>query len=150
MTPVAEPTKIDFRHRRVRELGDVTDLVEMLFPANVNQQHAAARILVELRRSGGIIPTLKPVGDRYGISRRTIERARAKLARLGLIEHVSRFNRRHHGQEGWRLSTRFSGGLRALAGWVDTWAADRSPRRAEKEQALVRLLDHRRQPPANE
>ena len=42
---MTESTKIDFRYRRVSQMGDVTDLVAILFPGNRNQQHAAARIL---------------------------------------------------------------------------------------------------------
>ena len=86
---MTESTKIDFRYRRVSQMGDVTDLVAFLFPGNRNQQHAAARILLVLRDTGDLRNTLSDLQQRYGISRRTLERTRAKLARLGLIERVS-------------------------------------------------------------
>jgi len=43
------PTRIDFRHRRVREIEDITDTVAVILPGNTNQQHAAARIEVQGR-----------------------------------------------------------------------------------------------------
>jgi DNA-binding transcriptional regulator YhcF (GntR family) len=145
-TSVTEPTKIDFRHRRVVELRDVTDLVEMLFPGNRNQQHAAARILVELRSCDELVPTMAHLEQQHAISRRTLQRARAKLSRLGLIERISPFNTRYGGQVGWRLSRRLTGSLRRLADFVEQWQAMSGPRETEKEQALVRVLDcHRRE-----
>ena len=41
-------TKIEFRYRRIREISDFTEIVEMLFPGNRNQRRAAAMILLEL------------------------------------------------------------------------------------------------------
>jgi len=134
------PTKIDFPHRRVRRLDDLTDLVEMLLPGNRNQQHAAARILLELKRAQRIVPNLAPLQDRYGVSRRTLQRARAKLARLGLIERVTWMNRRYGGQEGWRLSGRMSAALRRLADRLDRWRAESRPGHIEKEEILASCL----------
>ena len=87
-----ESTKIDFRYRRVSQLDDITDLVAILCPGNKNQQHAAARILLALRVAKQPIPTLADLECRFDISRRTLQRARAKLSRLGLIEHVTWMN----------------------------------------------------------
>ena len=53
-----EPTKIDFRYRRISQIDDLTDLVAMLFPGNKNQQHAAARILMALRAATQPVPSL--------------------------------------------------------------------------------------------
>jgi len=55
---------------------------------NRNQQHAAARIFLELKASSGTMPSMSYLEREHSISRRTLQRARAKLARLGLIEHV--------------------------------------------------------------
>ena len=89
---MTDSTKIDFRYRRISQVGDVTDLVAMLFPDNRNQQHAAARILLVLRDAEELRNTLGDLQERYSISRRTLERTRAKLVRLGLIERVSWMN----------------------------------------------------------
>jgi hypothetical protein len=54
---MTQSTKIDFRHRRISQLADITDLVEVLFPGNSNQQHAAAQILLLLKQSTSPMPT---------------------------------------------------------------------------------------------
>ena len=110
-----EPTKIDFHHRRISQISDYTELVEMLFPGNRNQQHAAACIFFELKWADRIVPNLAYIETRYDVSRRTLQRTRAKLSRLGLIEHVRYLNSRYGGQHGWKLSSRFEGALRQLA-----------------------------------
>jgi hypothetical protein len=90
-----EYTKISFNHRK--DLADYGDLVEMLFPGNRNQQHASACIFFELKWADGLVPNLSYLEKRYDISRRILQRARAKLARLGLIEYISGFNKRYNG-----------------------------------------------------
>ena len=90
-----EYTKISFNHRK--DISDYADLVEMLFPGNCNQQHAALCILFELKWSNNIMPSLSCLEKQYNISRRILERTRAKLSRLGLIERISGFNTRYGG-----------------------------------------------------
>ena len=70
---MTESTKIDLRYRRIQQIDDVTDLVEMLFPGNRNQQHAAARILLALRESGDVMTSLSDLGHRYGTAHTRIE-----------------------------------------------------------------------------
>ena len=137
---MAESTKIDLRYRRISQIDDLTDLVVMLFPGNKNQQHAAARILLVHRVAKQPIPSLADLECRFSISRRTLQRTRAKLARLGLIEYVTWMNSRHGGQQGWKLSSRMSGALRLLADKVDAWQSDRRPERREKDDMLAQLL----------
>jgi len=137
---MTEPSKIDFRHRRVSEIGDITDLVGMVFPGNRNQQHAAARILLALKASSEPTPSVSHLEREHSISRRTLQRTRAKLARLGLIEHVSFLNARYGGQHGWRLSSRMSTALRQLADRVDDWRRDMRTERRGKDERLVGVL----------
>ena len=73
---------------------------------NRNQQHAAARILLARKATMDPLSLLSELERAHGISRRTLQRTRAKLARLGLIEHVTWMNSRFGGQEGWKLSGR--------------------------------------------
>jgi hypothetical protein len=137
---VTEYTKISFQHRRIREIGDVTDIVAMFFPGNRNQQYAAARILMTLRTSTEPVPSLAHLEALHGISRRKLQRARAKLARLGLIEHVSGLNTRYAGAHGWRLSGRMGTALRALADRLDTWRYELRHEQLAKEEALVNII----------
>ena len=134
---MSESTKMTFQHRRIREMDDVTDLVDVLFPGNRNQQHVAACILHELKWAQRIVPNLSKLEARYHISRRTLQRTRAKLAKLGLIEHVSSLNARYGGQQGWRLSGRFGAALRLLAEKVDHWRDDVDRDRREREERVI-------------
>jgi len=139
---MTESTKITFVARRVGDVDDVTDLVAILFPGNANQQHAAARILLVLKAADAPVASLGEMERQYGVSRRTLQRTRAKLARLGLIEYASALSSRYGGQQGWRLSGRMSTALRLLAEKVDHWRADFRPERMEKDERLVGMLGY--------
>ena len=100
--PFARPTlnmtstKIAWSFNKIAKLADSADLAEMLFPGNRNQQHAFLVLWLSLKWADHrMVPNLASVTRQYGISRRTFERVRAKLRRLGLIDHVSRFNAQH-------------------------------------------------------
>ena len=80
---------------------------------------------------------------KYDISRRILQRARAKLSRLGLIEHVSYLNSRYGGQHGWKLSSRSEGALRQLAEKAGSFR-DRKVSSKEKDLMLVELMQARR------
>lgn len=109
-------TKIEWSFNKIAKLADSADLAEMLFPGNRNQQHAFLVVWIALKWSKHhIVPNFTKVAREHGVSRRTLERVRAKLRRLGLIDHVSRFNVRHGYREGWVLSTRFQRSLNQLA-----------------------------------
>ena len=138
-----EPTKIDFHHRRISRLSDFTELIEMLFSGNRNQQYAAACIFFELKWADSIVPNLTYLETEYEISRRILQRARAKLARLGLIEHVSYLNSRHGGQHGWKLSSRFETALRQLAERSSIFR-DKDTGSEEKDRMMLELTDTRR------
>lgn len=135
-----ELTRIAFDHRRVRSLEDLTDLAELMFPRNKGQQYAAARILLQLKAARGLLESFHELETRHGISRRTLQRTRARLARLGLIERVTWMNSRYGGRNGWRLSSRMSTGLRGLADRIDRWRDDVSTERLTKEASLAELL----------
>jgi len=140
---VREPTKIDFHHRKISQISDYTELIEMLFPANRNQRHAAACIFFELKWANHMVPNLAHIEKRYDISHRILQRARAKLSRLGLIEHVSYLNSRYGGQHGWRLSTRFEQSLNQLALKCADYRNTATGSK-EKEILLVEFTDARR------
>ncbi len=98
---MTESTKIEFRHRNIQQVNDVTDLVAIFFPGNRNQQHAASPILLELKSANHLVPNLSHLEQQHSISRRTLQRTRANLARLGLMERVNWMNSQYGGQEGW-------------------------------------------------
>ena len=110
-----ESTKISLRYRRISQLADFSELIEVLFPGNRNQQYAASCIFFELKWAISLVPNMAYMESKYNISRRILQRTRAKLSRLGLIEHVSYLNSRYGGQQGWKSSSRFESGLKHLA-----------------------------------
>ena len=85
-------------------------------------------------------PNMAYMEAKHNISRRTLQRTRAKLARLGLIEHISYLNSRYGGQAGWKLSGRLSSSLRLLAEKYDDWRSDKQKSKLEKERMLVDIL----------
>jgi len=121
----------------------------MLFPGNRNQQHVGACIFFELKWAKYILPNLAHIEKRYNVSRRILQRARARLSIVGLIEHVSYSDSRYGGQHGWRLSTRFERTLNQLS----TKCADyrnTATDSKEKEILLLEFTDARRKIPPSQ
>ncbi|MFC1792891.1 hypothetical protein ACFL3Q_04820, partial [Planctomycetota bacterium] len=119
------------------------ELMEMVFPGNRNQQHAAACIFFELKWANSIVPNLEFIESKYNVTRRILQRARAKLTRLGLIEHVSYLNSRYGGQHGWKLSSRFETAMRQMAEKCSI-LRDKTTSSEEKDSMLLQLVDARR------
>ncbi|MFC1635802.1 hypothetical protein ACFL5Z_13265 [Planctomycetota bacterium] len=138
-----EPTKIDFHHRRISQISDFTELNEMLFPGNRNQQHAAACIFFELKWANSIVPNLAYIESKHNVTHRVLQRARAKLSRLGLIEHVSYLNSRYGGQNGWKLSSRFETALRQMADRC-SMLREKTTSSKEKDHMVLQFVDARR------
>ena len=140
---MAEPTKIDFHHRRISQISDFTELIEILFPGNRNQQHAAACIFFELKWANSIVPNLGYVETKYRVTHRILQRVRAKMARVGIIDHVSYLNSRYGGQHGWKLSSRFETALRQMANRC-SMLRERTTSSKEKDNMVLRFVDARR------
>jgi hypothetical protein len=125
-------TKIDFSYRRIGKLAGIGELAEMFFPGNRNQQYAFLVIWMKLKwKTEGIVPNLGQFVTSQGVSRRTLERVRAKMRRMGLLEHVSRFDPRFGNREGWILSDNFEKGLEQMMHRV---AAFRDPEAGSREE----------------
>ena len=138
-------TKINLPYGKVARMADVADLAELLFPGNRNQQHAFLVLWFALKWAPErIVPNLPNTARDHGISRRTYERVRAKMRRMGMIDHVSRFNAGHGYRDGWVLSTRFERALGQLARTVSELKDTISGAR-DKDQMLVRLALARRE-----
>lgn len=105
-------TKIDMNHNRITRIGGLDELTKMLFPNNRNHQRTFLAIFVELKWAcGQFLSVMEPIANKHNISHRTLETVRAKMRRLGIIDHVSRFNKRHGYREGWVFSKRFEHSL---------------------------------------
>ena len=109
-------TKIDLNHSRIARVQDLDEVAQVLFPGNRHHQRIFLAVFVELKwAEGQFLEALEPVADKYGITRRSLETVRAKMRRLGLIDHVSRFGQKHGYREGWVFSNKFGKALRRLA-----------------------------------
>lgn len=137
-------TRIELHAGKIARLTDASDLAELLFSGNRNQQHAFLVVWFSLKwRSDNLVPNLADTTRRHGISWRTFERVRAKMRRIGLIDRISRFNRRYDGREGWVLSTRFERSLRQLATEVAK-LKQTDPKIRDKDILLIHLAEARR------
>jgi len=108
-------TKVEFASVRISQIHNIADLSKLLFPGNLNHQYAFMVIWMILRwQPESIVANLATRSYSRGVSRRTFERVRAKMRRMGLIQFVSRFDRSFGNREGWVLSTRFEQNLQQL------------------------------------
>ncbi len=147
--PIANPTlkmtstRIEWSFNKIARMADLSDLAEMLFPSNRNHQHAFLATWLAIKWGNHqLVPNLARVAADHNISRRTLERVRAKMRRIGLIDHVSRFNGAHGYREGWTLSTRFE---RSLGQMAERMASFRDPAHGskEKDEMLLQFAEAR-------
>ena len=134
-------TKIEVSHNRIARLEDLEELAGLLLPGNRNQQRIFLAIFVELKwAEGQFLGTLEPIADKYDLSHRVLETVRAKMRRLGMIDHVSRFNRKHGYREGWVFSNRFTRSLNRLANLTSHFREQKGGLRERKDRELIRYL----------
>ena len=109
-------TKIDLNCNKIARIQGLDEFAKLLFPGNKTHQRIFLSIYIELKYAQGqFIPFLNSICDKYGFSARMLETVRSKMRRMGIIDHVSRFNKAHGYREGWVFSSRFSRTLACLA-----------------------------------
>ena len=134
-------TKIEFGFNEISRIQSLDEFAELLFPNNRNHQKLFLAIFVELKCADGqYLKSLEWVADRYGCSRRVLEIVRAKMRRLGLIDHVSRFGQRHGYREGWVFSSRFAKSAMALSGLPDRFREIRDVKQEARDRDLFKYL----------
>ena len=134
-------TKIELNHSRIARVQDLDELAGVLFPGNRHHQRFFLAVFVELKwAEGQFLEALEPVADKYGISRRSLETVRAKMRRLGLIDHVSRFGQKHGYREGWVFSNRFVHALEKFASLAVKFRECRNAMQERKDRDLLSYL----------
>ena len=109
-------TKIEISPAIVRRISGLDDLARIFFPDNRNHQRAFVALWVTIKYSDGqFLPSTSRPGAAHHLTQRTVEIARAKMKKLGLIERISHFNPRHGYRSGWTFSSRAGATLRSLA-----------------------------------
>ena len=134
-------TKIDMNHSRIARIEDLDELAPILFPGNKNHQRIFLAIFIEIKwAKDQFLPALEPVADKYDLSRRVLETVRAKLRRMGLIDHVSRFNQRHGYREGWVFSGKFARAMSRLAEIPDRLRRKKGPAQEAKDRSVHQYI----------
>ena len=134
-------TKVDLNHNKIMRVEALDELATVLFPGNRNHQRIFVAVFVELKwAEGQFLTALEPVALKYGFSHRSLETVRAKMRRLGIIDHVSRFNKKHGYREGWTYSNRCVQSLIALATLTESLRERKGPSQEQKERDLHRYL----------
>ena len=134
-------TKIDFNHNKIARIRDPDELAMILFPNNRNHQRVFLSVFIELKYAPSrFLPSLRPLCERYGFSPRMLETVRSKMRRMGLIDHVSRFNKAYGYREGWVFSGRFEQSLKKLENLLAEFKTPAGPRQEKKDRDLFRYL----------
>ena len=134
-------TKVELNCSKIARLQGLDELAGVLFPGNKNHQHVFLAIFIELKYAAGeFLPNLTPLCDTYGFSPRMLETVRSKMRRMGLIDHVSRFNKSHGYREGWVFSNRFSRILTRLAGFSKSFRERKDAIQERKDRDLFIYL----------
>lgn len=138
MTPT---TKVDLNHNRLMQIEGVDELAQVLFPGSKQQQRLFLAIFIELKWAPDqFLPILEPIAEKYSFTSRSLETVRAKVRRLGLIDHVSRFNQRTGYREGWVFSKRLERSLARMSGLIECAKDTSKPDQEVKDRDLHRYL----------
>ena len=134
-------TKIDFNYNRVARIQGLDELGAVLFPGNKNHQKVFLAIFIELKyANNGFLANLMYLCDKYGFTPRMLETVRSKMRRMGLIDHVSRFNKTYGYREGWVFSSRFPRSLNRLAELSQGFKAKKDLLQERKDRDLFLYL----------
>jgi len=112
-------SKIELNHNKISRISSLDELAVLLFPNNRSHQRIFLAVFIELKYApGGFLSNLTFLSDRYGFSPRMLETVRGKMRCIGIIDHVSRFNKKYGYREGWVFSSKFARSLERLIGIV--------------------------------
>lgn len=134
-------TKIDFNCNKIARIQDLDGLAKILFPGNRNHQKVFLAIYIELKYAPSeFMASLAPLCHQYNFSPRILETVRSKMRRMGLIDHVSRFNKRYGYREGCVFSGRFDGTIKRLGTIIDDFKAQKNSLKEKKDRDLFRYI----------
>jgi len=134
-------TKIEFSHSKIARIQGLDELAIVLFPGNKHHQRIFLAIFIELKYAAGeFLPNLTPLCDTYAFTPRMLETVRSKMRRMGIIDHVSRFNKRYGYREGWVFSGRFMHALNRLTKLIHGLRGKKDARQERKDRDLFMYL----------
>ena len=134
-------TKIEFNSNKINRIQGLDELAAIFFPRNREHQKIFLAIFIEIKYAKeGFVPYLLPLCNKYGFSPRMLETVRSKMRRMGIIDHVSRFNKMHRYKEGWVFSGRFSRSLSRLSELIQNFKDRKDTLQERKDRDLFRYL----------
>jgi len=134
-------TKIEFSHNSISRITDLDDLARLLFPGNKTHQRVFLAVFLGLKYAPrGFLGSLDGLYAEHGFSKRVLETVRAKMRRLGLIDHVSRFNKASGYREGWVFSKRFGKSTTRLTELAEKFKEDKGLLQEKKDRDLFRYI----------
>ena len=134
-------TKIELNHNKIARIQSMDDFARILFPGNKNHQKVFLAIFIELKYSEyEFLPVLSPLCEKYDFSFRMLETVRSKMRRMGLIDHVSRFNKAYGYREGWVFSKRFDNSLKRLGHLIQDFKDTKDALQERKDRDLFCYL----------
>jgi len=138
---IVPSTKIEMNYNKIERIRDMDDLAKLLFPGNKNHQKVFLAIYIELKYAQNeFLDSLSPLCTKYDFSSRMLETVRSKMRRMGIIDHVSRFNRRYGYREGWIFSNRFVNSTNRLSGLIKTFRSEKNLLQERKDKDLFKYL----------
>jgi len=134
-------TKIELNHNKIARIQGLDELAKILFPGNKNHQKIFLAIFIELKyASDEFLPSLTHLCDKYSFTPRMLETVRSKMRRMGIIDHVSRFNKTYGYREGWVFSNRFSRSLARLAEFTQSFRNRKDALQEKKDRDLFMYI----------
>jgi len=134
-------TKIEFSYNKIERIGGLDDLARILFSGNKNHQKIFLAIYIELKYAPDeFLPSLLPLCEQYGFTPRMLETVRSKMRRMGIIDHVCRFNKAKSYREGWVFSKRFSSALIKFSEVMAGFREHKGEHQKQKDEDTFRYL----------
>ena len=129
-------TKIELNFNKIARITGLDDMARLLFPGNRNHHRVFLAIFMELKYSSGqFSPTFNHLCEQHDFSHRLLEIVRSKMRRMGIIDHVSRFNKKYGYREGWVFSKRFERSLIRLSSLTQNFKEHNDPLQERKDRA---------------
>ena len=134
-------TKIELNCNKIARIQGLDEFAKILFPGNGNHQKIFLAIFIELKYAPNqFSPNLSPLCEKYDFSPRMLETVRSKMRRMGIIDHVSRFNKNYGYREGWVFSGRFVKMLQRLFNQMADFRTQIDALQERKDRDLFRYL----------
>ena len=134
-------TKIEINHNKIVRIQGLDELAKILFPGNKNHQKVFLAIFIELKYAPNeFLSSLTPLCEKYDLSPRMLETVRSKMRRIGIIDHVSRFNKTYGYREGWIFSNRFSRSLDRLTELIQSFRNRKVALQEQKDRDLFMYI----------